>query len=280
MTPTTEGTEVRPAEAPRQLTLQGVADGYTVMLRSLWRLRHKPGQIMAELLVPIVMVLLFGYVFGSAIEVDGVYIEFLMPGLLVMWAVLGALSSLTAIARDNGLGVMDRFRSMPMARWAVPFGHTAATLVIGTIGLVVMAGVGLLFGWRVNEGPVRALAAFGIILLLHYAVAWLGALFGSLVPDEETAAKVMMLALPLAMLSNLFVPTDGMPAVLRTIADWNPVSATAAAARGLFGNPGVAADPGAAWPLAHPEMAAVGSALALLAVCVPLAVRRFERNDA
>ena len=279
MTSTTDRAELRPADAPRQRTLQGVADGYTVMLRSLWRLKHKPGQIVAELLVPIVMVLLFGYVFGSAIEVDGVYIEFLMPGLLVMWAVLGALSSLTAIARDNGLGVMDRFRSMPMARWAVPFGHTAATLVLGTIGLVVMAGVGLLFGWRMNEGPVRALAAFGIILLLHHAVAWLGALLGSLVPDEETAAKAMMLALPLVMLSNLFVPTDGMPAALRAIADWNPVSAAAMAARGLFGNPGVAAHPQAPWPLAHPELAAIGSALALLAVCIPLAVRRFDRND-
>ncbi|HXV92427.1 MAG TPA: ABC transporter permease [Pseudonocardia sp.] len=257
----------------------GAADGWTVMVRNLLKLRHKPGQVVAELAVPVVMVLLFGYVFGSAIAIgdDGNYIEYLMPGLLVMGAVLAALGTLTSIAKDNGLGVMDRFRSMPMARWAVPFGQTAATFVLGIGGLVLMSAVGLAFGWRITGGVLPALAAFGLILLLSYAVSWLGAALGSFVGDEETAVRVMTLALPVVTISNVFVPTDGMPAALRVIADWNPISAAVGAVRELFGNPGAPTAP-AAWPLANPEIATVGWSLLLLLVCVPLAVRRFQKD--
>ncbi|MBK1787975.1 ABC transporter permease [Prauserella cavernicola] len=259
--------------------LTGFGDGLTIMIRNLLKLKHKPGQIIAELIVPVVMVLLFGYVFGSAIAIENgsSYLEYLMPGLLVMGAVLGALSSLTAIARDNGLGVMDRFRSMPMERWSVPFGQTAATLVIGVVGLVTMSVVGLIFGWRAHNGLVPALGAFGLILLLYYAVSWLGAVLGSLVDNEETAARLMMLALPLVMISNVFVPTGGMPSALRALADWNPVSAAVTACRELFGNPG-APSGDLAWPMANPVPATIGASALILLVCVPLAVYRFQKE--
>ncbi|WP_166354558.1 ABC transporter permease [Phytoactinopolyspora limicola] len=265
---------------PRASTLaSGLADGVTVMNRNLRKLRHKPGQIIAELTVPVMMVLLFGYIFGSAIAIDGGdnYIEYLMPGLLVMGAALGALSTLTAIARDNSLGVMDRLRSMPMARWAVTFGQTAATLLIGIVGLVVMSAVGLIFGWRAHNGIGPTLGAFGLILLFYYAVSWLGALLGSLVDTEETATRLMTLALPIVMISNVFVPTAGMPKALQVVADWNPVSAAVTACRDLFGNPGVPFGD-TTWPIANPVLATVGSALVILAICIPLAVMRFQKN--
>lgn len=255
-----------------------LADGMAILTRNLLKLKHQPGQIAATFAFPLVSVVLFGYVFGSAIPIPGGgnYREYLMPGLFVMSSVFGVMSSLMVIAKDNGLGVMDRYRSMPMARSAVPFGQTAADLVIGAGGLAVMAGCGLLFGWKAHNGVLATLAGFGIILLLQYAVSWVGVYHGSLAKNEETAARIGPLIMPITMISNIFVPTDGMPAVLQTIADWNPVSAATAACRDLFGNPGLPLSEDAAWPLQHPVLATVGWCVVLLAVFVPLAVRRFR----
>ncbi|SFQ07189.1 ABC-2 type transport system permease protein [Amycolatopsis arida] len=254
-----------------------LGDEFTVLSRNLLKLRHHPGQIVATFAFPLISVILFGYVFGSAIPIPGGgnYREYLMPGLFVMGVVFGLMGSLTVIAKDNGLGVMDRFRSMPMARSAVPFGQTAADLIVAAGSLLIMAGCGLLFGWRAHNGLGATLGAFGLLLLLQYAVSWVGVYLGSLIKDEETAAKIGPLVMPVTMISNVFVPTDGMPAVLRAVADWNPVSAAVAACRELFGNPGL---PGGdvPWPLAHPVAATIGWSVLLLVIFVPLAVRRFR----
>lgn len=255
----------------------GLSDGITVMVRNLLKLKHQPGQIAATFAFPLMSVVLFGYVFGSAIPIPGGgnYREYLMPGLFVMGTVFGIMGSLMVIAKDNGLGVMDRFRSMPMARSAVPFGQTAADLVVAAGSLLIMAGCGLVFGWRAHNGVGATLAAFGLLLLLQYAVSWVGVFLGSLAKNEETAARIGPLIMPLTMISNIFVPTEGMPTVLRVIADWNPVSAATVACRELFGNPGLPlGDP--AWPIAHPVLATVGWCVVLLAVFVPLSVRRFR----
>lgn len=256
----------------------GLSDGVTILLRNLLKLKHQPGQIAATFAFPLVSVILFGYVFGSAIPIPGGgnYREYLMPGLFVMSSVFGMMGSLTVIAKDNGLGVMDRYRSMPMSRVAVPFGQTAADLIVAVGSLAIMAACGLLFGWRAHNGVAATLAGFGIVLLLQYAVSWLGAFLGSLAKNEETAARIGPLIMPLTMISNIFVPTEGMPAILQAIADWNPVSSATAACRELFGNPGPPITADAAWPLQHPILATVGWCLVLLAVFVPLSVRRFR----
>nr|WP_199432032.1 ABC transporter permease [Qaidamihabitans albus] len=247
------------------------------MSRNLLKLKHQPGQIAATFAFPLVSVVLFGYVFGSAIPIPGGgnYREYLMPGLFVMGSVFGIMGSLTVIAKDNGLGVMDRFRSMPMARSAVPFGQTAADLVVAAGSLLVMAACGLLFGWRAHNGVAATLGAFGLLLLLQYAVSWVGVFLGSMVKNEETAARLGPLVMPVTMISNVFVPTAGMPDVLRTIADWNPVSAATVACRQLFGNPGLPTGE-LAWPLANPVLATVGWSVLLLAIFIPLSVRRFR----
>lgn len=274
-------TTAQPASAPPSTggskIWAGLSDGITIMIRNLLKLKHQPGQIVATFAFPLVSVVLFGYVFGSAIPIPGGgnYREYLMPGLFVMGTVFGVMGSLTVIAKDNGLGVMDRFRSMPMARSAVPFGQTAADLIIAAGSLLIMAVCGLLFGWRAHNGVGATLGAFGLLLLLQYAVSWLGVFLGSLAKNEETAARIGPLVMPVTMISNVFVPTDGMPAVLQVIADWNPVSAATAACRELFGNPGIPSGD-LAWPLAHPVLATVGWSVLLLLLFVPLSVHRFR----
>ncbi|RZQ63202.1 ABC transporter permease [Amycolatopsis suaedae] len=255
-----------------------LGDGMTVLQRNLLKLKHSPGQIVASLAFPLISVVLFGYVFGSAIPIgDGAnYREYLMPGLFAMSAVFTLMGSLTVVAKDNGLGVMDRFRSMPMARSAVPFGQTAADLLTGIANIIVMALVGLLFGWTTHNGIGQTLAGFGVLLLFQFAVSWAGVYLGALFKNEETAARIGPVLMPVTMISNVFVPTTGMPDWLATVADWNPVSAVTAALRVLWGNPGVPTGADVPWPLAHPVTTTVGWSILLLVIFVPLAVRKFR----
>ncbi|RJL23917.1 ABC transporter permease [Bailinhaonella thermotolerans] len=256
-----------------------VADGLTLVGRELGRLRQEPGQVVAALIFPIVMVVLFGYVFGSAIQVPGGgdYREYLMPGLFAMVTFTAMQGVMGRMAADASHGVMDRFRSMPMARLAVPFGQTGADSVIGVPLLAAMVATGLLVGWRPHLGPLATAEAFALIALLRYALGWVGAYLGLAVKDEQTATQLAPLFLPITMLSNAFVPTEGMPAWLRLIAEWNPISALTAATRRLFGNAGAPAE-GTAWPLAHPSAAVLLWSAVLLAVFVPLSLRAYARR--
>jgi ABC-2 type transport system permease protein len=254
-----------------------LADGTTLVWRNLAQLKSQPGELVGALVFPAIMIVLFGYVFGSAIKVPGGgnYREYLMPGLFAMTTFTSLMTTMLAVATDASKGVMDRFRSMPMARSAVPFGQVGGDILIGVVGMVIMVGCGYAVGWRIHHGILHALAAFGLLILLRYALSWAGVLFGLLVKNEETADQMLPLIFPLSMLSNSFVPTAGMPIWLRTIADWNPVSAAVAACRGLFGNPGVPTGH-VALPLRHPVAATLLWAVTLLVIFVPLAVRRYR----
>ena len=253
-----------------------LADGLTAAGRVLTKLRHDPTAIALTLGAPVVMVLIFGYIFGSAIQVPGGanYRAFLVPGLFVTIAA-NILPAMIAMARDASRGVVDRFRSMPVSRTAVPFGQAAATSVYGLISFVLMAACGLAVGWRIERGAVLAVAALGLLMAFQFAATWVGMWLGLVIGKEETAGQASILVFPVTMLSNVFVPTAGMPGWLRVIADWNPVSALAAAARQLLGNP--TAPPGGAWPLEHPIVASLAWAAVLLAVFVPLCTRRYAR---
>ncbi|MFE2186619.1 ABC transporter permease [Streptomyces sp. NPDC059455] len=257
-----------------------IADGLTLVGRELGRLRQEPGQIIAALVFPVIMVVLFGYVLGSAIAVPGGgdYREYLMPGLFAMVTFTAMQGVMGRMAADTSRGVMDRFRSMPMARLAVPFGHTGADSLIGLPLLAAMAGTGLLAGWQPHRGLIPAVEAFLLMMLARYALSWAGAYLGLLAKNEQTVAQLVPLFLPITMMSNAFVPTDGMPRWLRFLADWNPVSALTAAARDLFGNPGTATSGHTAWPLAHPVATVLLWSAALLVVFVPLALRAYMRT--
>jgi ABC-2 type transport system permease protein len=252
-----------------------LADGLTVVWRDLRHLKYQPGELVGALVFPALMVVLFGYVFGSAIRVPGGnYREYLMPGLFAMTAFTGVIATTVIVAGDAAKGVMDRFRSMPMARLAVPFGQTGADTVTGALALAIMVGCGLAVGWRPHASAADVVAAAGLLVLLRYTVSWAGVFIGLSVRNEETADQLVPLIFPVTMISNTFVPTTHMPAWLRTISDWNPVSALVAALRHLLGG---SAAPGAAgaWPLAHPVLASLLWAALLLALFVPLSVRRY-----
>lgn len=254
------------------------ADGWTLAGRELAKVRQEPGQLLGLLAFPAVMVLLFGYVFGSAIQVPGGgdYREYLMPGLFAMVTFTAVMTVMTQVAMDASRGVMDRFRSMPMARSAVPFGQTGADLLGGLAALAVMVGAGLLVGWQPHRGVIPTVEAFALLVVVRFAFAWVGVYVGLAVRSEQTAAQIAPLFLPVTMVSNAFVPTDGMPAWMRFTAEWNPVSAITAASRDLFGNPGAApAHP--SWPLSHPVATVLLWSAALLAVFVPLSIRAYRR---
>jgi ABC-2 type transport system permease protein len=254
-----------------------VTDGSAAAERQLRRLRHDPGAIALTLGAPVVLVIIFGYIFGSAISVpDGVnYRQFLLPGLLATVGV-NVLPSMIAMARDSTRGVVDRFRSLPITRLAVPFGQAAATTIYGLGSFVLMCLCGLAVGWRIERGAGYALAALALVAAFQFATTWIGMYLGLVIGNEEAAAQASVLVFPVTMLSNVFVPTSGMPAWLRTIADWNPVSALAAALRQLFGNPTAPAN--GTWPLEHPVIASAGWLVLLLAIFVPLCSARYARG--
>jgi ABC-2 type transport system permease protein len=265
----------KPASATSRFR-RGLADSVTIVRRHLLQLRHTPGELVGELAFPIAMVLLFGYVFGSAINVPGGgYKSYLMPGLYAMTTMTGVMAASPAVAADAAKGVMDRFRSMPMARTAVMAGRAGADILTGTVALAVMAGCGLAIGWRPHRGIPDTLAAFGLVILFRYALSWGGVLLGLSV-SEELADKLTPLVFPITMISNAFVPTQNMTPWLRDVANWNPLSALVIACRQLFGNVPATGIHALPWPLTHPYTATLLWAAVFVIVFVPLAVRRFR----
>ncbi len=258
-------------------TRSAAGDGVAAAERQLTKLRHDPTAISLTLGAPVVMVVIFGYIFGSAISVPGGgnYREFLVPGLYVTIAA-NVLPSMVAMARDSTRGVVDRFRSMPITRSAVPFGQSIATAIYGLVSFVLMGLCGLAVGWRVHRGAGEALIALALLVAFQSAATWAGMYLGLVIGKEETASQASILIFPITMLSNVFVPTSGMPAWLRAIADWNPISALAAAVRQLFGNP--TSPPNGAWPLEHPIPASIAWTVLLLAIFVPLCTARYARS--
>lgn len=249
----------------------------TSMLRILLNYRHSPGLLAASLGVPVVMVVVFGYVFGSAMRVPGGgdYREFLMPGLFAMVATNGIMPTMVGAARDVGRGVTDRLRSMPVSRTGLLLGQTLADLLVSAVVLALLAAVGLAAGWRARNGLADAAGAFALLLLFRFVMTWVGTLLGLTVGKEEAAGQLSVAVFPLAMVTNAYVPTGGMPGWLRFLADWNPVSSVVQACRELFGNPSAA---GTAWPTQHAVLAALLWSGVLLAACMPLAVRKFATH--
>jgi ABC transporter DrrB family efflux protein len=229
---------------------------------------------------PILFVLLFAYVFGGAIALPGAgsYHEYLIGGMLAMGLAATAPGTAVALVTDMSSGLIDRFRSLPTARSAVLAGRTVSDLVTQVIGTAVVAGVGLAIGWRIHTSLADAAAAFGLALLFGYAFTWLGAFLGMVLRSPEAAQQMgFVLFMPLLFVSNAFVPTQAMPGWLQPIAEWNPMSAVAAASRHLFGNPNPAASV-QAWPMQHPELAVLAWSALLLLVFAPLAVHLYRRK--
>ncbi|WKX71005.1 ABC transporter permease [Streptomyces sp. XD-27] len=257
-----------------------VADCLTVVRGELTHLVRQPSGIAWQLGTPVVMVLLFVYVFGSAMTVaegtDVDYKDYALPGMFAMTMANGFMSTAMVVAVTRERGVMDRFRSLPMAPSAVVSGRGVADVLSAAVDLAVLAAIALAVGWRPDRGPLAALAAFGLLLLLRSALTWVGVYLGLLVPNQETAGNLFAVAFPFGMISSVFTPPSKMPDWLGAVAVWNPVSSTANAVRGLFGNPQPG---GGGWVEGHALLMAVVWPLVITAVFLPLAVRRFQRQS-
>jgi ABC-2 type transport system permease protein len=252
-----------------------VRDSLTVAQRNLLRIISKPEELVIGVLFPVTIIVLFGYVLGSAIEVpgDGNYREFLMPGLFVMTMAFGIGNTAMGIVADAGTGVLDRFRSMPMSRSAFVTGRSLADMLLASIDLVILIICGLIVGWRWNNGFVDALQAIGLLLLLRFSLVWVGIYLGLLVRSPENALQLYSLVLPFTMLANTFVEPELMPAWLGTIAEWNPLSSTVLATRELFGNPHGGSD---SWIAENATLMAMIWPMLLISIFVPLAVHRYR----
>lgn len=253
-----------------------LSDARVMTGRYLTHVARAPEEIVLYFSLPIMFTLVFGYVFSSGMAVGGdTYREFLIPGVFVMTMLYGLGATATAVAVDVNRGVVDRFRSMPTARSALLAGRSAADLIRALLEMSVLIVCGLLIGWQAHRGIPMALAGVGLILLLRVALTWVGIWMGTLVPNPDTVSVIVFpLAFPLTALSNVFVAPELMPAWVGAVSQWNPVSATVAAARDLFGNPGVGGD---SWAADHALLLAIVWPLLLIAVFAPLAVRRYRR---
>ena len=256
------------------------SDSWTIARRDLVHWVRNPSVIIASVAFPVMFVLLFGFVFGSAIAVPGGgdYREFLMPGMFAQAMVNGAATTVAVVAAERALGVTDRFRSMPIAPASVLAGRSLADLAGSGLDLAVLVGLGLLVGWSAHGGVLATLAAIGLLLLLRFAMIWVGIFLG-LTVSQEAAGLAWAPLFPLTMIANTFVAPSQMPGWLGVVADWNPISATVTAIRRLFGNPG-AELAGSSWAAEHALLLAVLWPLAIVAVFAPLAVRRYRRPTA
>jgi ABC-2 type transport system permease protein len=270
------------------------ADGAVVAKRNVIKIKRVPEVLVWVLMSPIMFVLLFAYVFGGAIDIPGLdYREFLIAGIFAQTAVFGATFTGAGIAEDMQKGIIDRFRSLPMSRSAVLIGRTASDVIYNALSIAIMALTGLVVGWRVRGSVTDAVAAFVLLLVFAYAFSWVMGYVGLLVPSVEVINNAsFMVIMPLTFISNVFVPLESFPTPLRVFAEWNPVSTVTQAARELFGNvPALSSaevaalrEAGAsvpfgseAWSMQHPVLYTALWIVIILAIFVPLSVRRYER---
>jgi ABC-2 type transport system permease protein len=252
----------------------------TVLLtgRSLRAIPRVPERLLDVTLQPMVFILLFLYVFGSAIHVHGIsYKDYLFPGILGQSLAFGVIGAGTATASDMTEGVIDRFRSMPVSRLSIISGQVMGQVCEQVLGIVITVLFGLALGWSPHLSLLHGIELVALLALGILAFTWCGVLVGMLVRSPDAVQGMgFIVILPLTFMAGTFVPISGMDAIPRAIAQWDPISALVATVRSL--TQGV--HTGGSWQLDHPELAMIGWCVLLMAVCVPLALRRFNRTVA
>jgi ABC-2 type transport system permease protein len=256
-----------------------LADGAVVAKRNLIKVKRVPELLVFTTIQPIMFILLFAYVFGSAIDIPGIdYREFLIAGIFAQTVVFGATFTGAGIADDMQKGIIDRFRSLPMSRSSVLIGRTASDILLNALSVTVMSLTGLLVGWRIRDGFLEALAGFALLLLFSYAISWVMAYVGLIVPTPEVVQNASFIILfPATFIADTFVPSNDFPGVLRTIAHWNPVSTLTQATRELFGNTSPLMPAADAWPMQNPVVYTLLWVAGILVVFVPLATWQYKR---
>ncbi|MFF4259495.1 ABC transporter permease [Streptomyces sp. NPDC001663] len=248
------------------MTTYALTDSWTMTRRELAHWARQPGRLVVGLVFPVMLLLMFAYLIGGGRGVSGEYRDYLVPGMLALTMAFGLEGTMLAVTQDLDKGVIDRFRSLPMANGSVLVGRSAADMLQSALGLTILIGVGHTLGWRAHGSAAAFLGAVGLLLLLRFAMLWIGIHLALVAGKPEMVQAVQILVWPVGFLSNALATPKSMPDWLGTVVEWNPMSQTATAVRDLLGGPG--GEPGHVW-------AAVVWPLGLLAVFFPLAVRKF-----
>jgi ABC transporter DrrB family efflux protein len=247
-----------------------VTDTLIIAERNLIRLPRKPELLIAFTVQPIMFVLLFRYVFGGAIRTNGIsYVDYLIPGIIVQNIAFGGFVTALGLNEDVHKGLIDRFRSLPMARPAVLAGRTLADVVTNLLSICVLVITGVIIGFSFHSSVLEVIAGFGILLLFGYAFSWVFALVGLIASTPESANSAGFIAVfPLTFISSAFVPVNTMPSVLRAFANVNPFTIVVDAMRALW----------TGQPAGNYVWGAVVWSLVILVVFAPLAVARYRRT--
>ncbi|MGQ0670744.1 MAG: ABC transporter permease [Actinomycetota bacterium] len=268
----TTAADVRAADIDRarRRLLRPVRDALAITSRNLIGYRRVPQLLIFSTIQPVVFVLLFRYVFGGAVggSLRVPYVDFLMPGVFVQTVVFGAMATAIGLATDLKSGLLERFRSLPMARSAVLAGRTLADLTRNVFVAVLMALVGFLVGFRIHSNALAFVAGMLLVLLFGYAMCWIFATVGLAVGDPETAqAAAFPVLAPLVFASSAFVPVSSMPTWLQGFANHQPVSVTVSAVRDLMlGN-----------PAAFHVLQSLAWIVGILLLFAPISVRLYRR---
>jgi ABC transporter DrrB family efflux protein len=247
-----------------------ISDTAVVAKRNLLRIPRQPDLWVSFTIQPLMFVLLFVYVFGGAIQTPGYddYVDFLMPGIIVQTMSFGGFVTAIGLSDDLRKGLIDRFRSLPMARSAVLAGRTLADVATNAVSIVVMIVVGLLVGFNFSSAPLEVAAGIGLLLLFGYAFSWIFAYIALHSSSAEGAQALgFMLIFPLTFASSAFVPPDSMPSWLEAFAENNPVSTVVDATRALLVDA----------PAGNDVWGAVAWCLGLIVVFAALSVYRYRR---
>jgi ABC-2 type transport system permease protein/oleandomycin transport system permease protein len=276
----------RPPSNIAQRIRLAISDGIVVAYRNLVTLWRVPTVLVFELVQPVMFVLLFRYIYADQFNTQNLggvdYVLFLMPGIFVQNAIFGSTTTAIGIADDLKKGIIDRFRSLPMARSAVLAGRTTADLAKNLILVILVIGIGYLVGFRFENGILGALGVIALVLAVSFTFSWISATVGLLLKEVEAVqAAVFTFIFPVVFVSSAFVPVAGMASWLQPIAEHNPVTYWCNLARYLsIGDAGIPPDPTTGIPVDTPEGLMLKSALwviGLLAVFVPLSIRLYRK---
>ncbi|WP_435826286.1 ABC transporter permease [Nocardia asteroides] len=264
------------AEAPPRARF--IRDSAIVAHRNLLTILRVPTLLVTATVQPLMFVFLFAYIFGASLGGDQ-YREFLLAGIFTQTVAFNAAFTTVGLAGDLQKGIIDRMRTLPMSRLAVLMGRTLSDLVVNVLSLGVMVICGYIVGWRIHGSVADAALAFAIILLFAFAMSWVGALTGLISPTVEVAQSAGLIWMfPLSFISSAFISAETLPGPLRTIAEWNPITAVSAAGRKLFDNdapPSFA--PATGWAADNCVLYAVICSVVILAVAMPAALLQYRK---
>jgi ABC-2 type transport system permease protein len=211
-----------------------MTDSLTFIGRSLRHSVRSIDALLTAILLPVAIMLMFVYVFGGAIDTDGRYVDYVVPGIIVLCAGFGSAGTAVAVALDMTTGVIDRFRTLPISSAAVLTGHVAASVARNVLSTLLVLAVALLAGFQPEADALNWLAAAGLLLALMTAISWLAACFGLIAKSVEAANAITFVAAFAPYVSSAFVPPDTMPAGLSWIAEHQPVTPIADTLRELM----------------------------------------------